>query len=126
MLRSVILQSPSTVIFESSSIDLARSRSPRSGGGIECNAQRSSASIPKLEPFSRSRIDRRMQEPSFLQKCENDLTGLFLPLKFVAFASRNRKFLSFFSFSFKISLIRIFWVKMSDSSESWETLKKKI
>nr|ACD64979.1 unknown protein [Ophiopogon japonicus] len=73
MLGSVILQSPpsSTVPFESSSfVDVGRSRSAR----FVCNAQRSSASIPKLEPFSRSRIDRRMQEPSFLKKCENDLT----------------------------------------------------
>lgn len=71
MLGSVILHSPpsATVLFESF-VDVARSRSAR----FVCNAQRSSASIPKLGPFSRSRIDRRMQEPSFLQKCENDLT----------------------------------------------------
>ncbi|ONK64854.1 uncharacterized protein A4U43_C07F30670 [Asparagus officinalis] len=73
MLGSMILQSPSTVLFDSNCIDPSRSRSPRSRG-VVCNAQRSSASIPKLESFSRSRIDRRIQEPEFLQKCENDLT----------------------------------------------------
>lgn len=39
-----------------------------------CNGERSSSSIPKLEPFSRSRIDRMIKEPSFLQKFENELT----------------------------------------------------
>lgn len=74
MIRSVILQSTAPPLFESNCGDLSRSRWQRSRGAVVCDAQRSSASIPKLEPFSRSRIDRRIPEPSFLQKCENDLT----------------------------------------------------
>ncbi|XP_072956485.1 CCG-binding protein 1-like [Typha angustifolia] len=53
-----------------SSSDLYRGRR----SGVVCDARRSSASIPKLEPFSRSRIDRLLKEPSFLQKSESDLT----------------------------------------------------
>uniref|UniRef100_A0A1D1XG37 Mitochondrial escape protein 2 n=1 Tax=Anthurium amnicola TaxID=1678845 RepID=A0A1D1XG37_9ARAE len=36
--------------------------------------RRGASSIPKLEPFSRSRIERLVREPTFLQKSENDLT----------------------------------------------------
>ena len=41
---------------------------------VVCDAHRSSSSIPKLEPFSRSRIERRIKDPPLLQKYENDLT----------------------------------------------------
>lgn len=46
---------------------------------VFCNANsEDEVGIPKLEAFSRSRIDRRKIEPSFLQKTENELAGLFL------------------------------------------------
>ncbi|KAJ0961047.1 hypothetical protein J5N97_000948 [Dioscorea zingiberensis] len=43
---------------------------------IVCCSGRSGgpSSIPKLEPFSRSRIDRLVKDPPFLQKAEDDLT----------------------------------------------------
>ncbi|XP_010941870.1 CCG-binding protein 1 [Elaeis guineensis] len=77
MLRSVAIRVPSSsfaarFLVETDAVDLSQARPRRSSVG--CNAQRSDASIPKLEPFSRSRIDRLIKEPSFLQKCENDLT----------------------------------------------------
>ncbi|XP_038971662.1 CCG-binding protein 1-like [Phoenix dactylifera] len=79
MLRSVAIRAPSSsfaasfLLEPSAAVDLSQARPvPRSS--VVCNAQRSDASIPKLEPFSRSRIDRLIKEPSFLQKCENDLT----------------------------------------------------
>ncbi|XP_010908821.1 CCG-binding protein 1 [Elaeis guineensis] len=77
MLRSVAIPSPSpsfasSFLLEPAAVDVSLGRTVRPS--VVCNAQRSNASIPKLEPFSRSRIDRRMKEPSFLQKSENDLT----------------------------------------------------
>ena len=35
------------------------------------------SSVPNLEPFSRSKIDRLVKDPSFLRKTEDDLTGEF-------------------------------------------------
>ncbi|KAG1368558.1 CCG-binding protein 1 [Cocos nucifera] len=77
MLRSVAIRAPSSsfaarFLAEPNAVDLSQARPPRSS--VACNARRSDVSIPKLEPFSRSRIDRLIKEPSFLQKCENDLT----------------------------------------------------
>ncbi|KAH0458974.1 hypothetical protein IEQ34_011788 [Dendrobium chrysotoxum] len=65
--------SPSALLLESAAGDVSRSRPARPMVAC-CSGQRSSASIPKLEPFSRSRIDRRLKDPPFLQKSENDLT----------------------------------------------------
>lgn len=45
-----------------------------SGSGT---AESGASSVPKLEPFSRSRIERLVKDPPFLQKTENDLTGEF-------------------------------------------------
>ncbi|XP_076897691.1 CCG-binding protein 1-like [Bidens hawaiensis] len=38
-----------------------------------CCASRSHAYIPKLEPFSRSKLDRIVKDPPLIQKSENDL-----------------------------------------------------
>ncbi|XP_010255079.1 PREDICTED: CCG-binding protein 1-like [Nelumbo nucifera] len=73
MLRSVPLpsSSSSSAILESN--DLHRSRSSSRAVSTICSSSRSHAYIPKLEPFSRSKIDRRLKEPSLIQKTENDL-----------------------------------------------------
>lgn len=74
MLRSVASPpSPSALWFESAAGDLSRGRQSRPAVAC-CSGRRSSASIPKLEPFSRSRIDRRLKDPPLLEKTENDLT----------------------------------------------------
>ncbi|KAI0503714.1 hypothetical protein KFK09_014652 [Dendrobium nobile] len=65
--------SPSALLLESAAGDVSRSRPARPMVAC-CSGQRSSASIPKLEPFSRSRIDRRLKDPPFLQKSEDELT----------------------------------------------------
>ncbi|PKU64718.1 CCG-binding protein 1 [Dendrobium catenatum] len=65
--------SPSALLLESAAGDVSRSRPGRPMVAC-CSGQRSSASIPKLEPFSRSRIDRRLKDPPFLQKSEDELT----------------------------------------------------
>lgn len=78
MLGSIALRSTNPISFssralqfESSAADLLRSRRRSS---VVCDAnQRSDAAIPKLEPFNRSRIDRGVKDPPFLQKTENDL-----------------------------------------------------
>ncbi|XP_058069247.1 CCG-binding protein 1 [Magnolia sinica] len=59
--------SSSSLLIEASEISRSRAAS------TICNAQRSNAYIPKLEPFSRSKIDRGVKEPSFLQKSETEL-----------------------------------------------------
>lgn len=74
MLRSLASPlSPSALLFESAAGDVHRSRPARPAVSC-CSGRRSSDSIPKLEPFSRSRIDRWLKDPPFLQKTENDLT----------------------------------------------------
>ncbi|KAF8013640.1 hypothetical protein BT93_I1486 [Corymbia citriodora subsp. variegata] len=39
---------------------------------VTCSS-RSDACIPKLEPFSRSKLERGLKEPPLIQKCENEL-----------------------------------------------------
>ncbi|PKA54320.1 hypothetical protein AXF42_Ash000153 [Apostasia shenzhenica] len=74
MLRSLVSPtSPSALLFESAGGDLCR-RFPTRSSSASCCVQRTRGSVPKLEPFSRSRIDRGIKEPPFLRKSENDLT----------------------------------------------------
>ncbi|XP_020599108.1 CCG-binding protein 1 [Phalaenopsis equestris] len=74
MLRSLAPPtSAPPLLFDSAAGDLSRCRPARPAAAC-CSGQRSSAYIPKLEPFSRSKIDRRLKDPPFLQKFENDLT----------------------------------------------------
>ncbi|KAK2978387.1 hypothetical protein RJ640_016489 [Escallonia rubra] len=53
--------------------DLHQCSSRRVGSTI-CASSRSSAYIPKLEPFSRSRLDRVARDPPLIQKAENELS----------------------------------------------------
>ncbi|KVI10746.1 CCG-binding protein 1-like [Cynara cardunculus var. scolymus] len=39
-----------------------------------CRSSRNNAYIPKLEPFSRSKLDRLVKDPPLIQKSENDLS----------------------------------------------------
>ncbi|KAI3769830.1 hypothetical protein L6452_00944 [Arctium lappa] len=39
-----------------------------------CCSSRNNAYIPKLEPFSRSKLDRLVKDPPLIQKSENDLS----------------------------------------------------
>ncbi|XP_039173814.1 uncharacterized protein LOC120296188 [Eucalyptus grandis] len=39
---------------------------------VRCSS-RGNACIPKLEPFSRTRLERGLREPPLIQKCENEL-----------------------------------------------------
>ncbi|RZR83036.1 hypothetical protein BHM03_00009585 [Ensete ventricosum] len=81
MLGSVALRSPPLQIrpghvWEAAAGDLSSSRpstlAPRSI--IVCDAQRSYGSIPKLKPFSRSRFERWLKDPPFLQQIENEIS----------------------------------------------------
>ncbi|CAL9751291.1 unnamed protein product [Musa acuminata subsp. burmannicoides] len=80
MLGSVALRSPPlhscpAFALEIAGLDLSsRSSRPAPRSTVLCDAQRSHASIPKLEPFSRSRIERWLKDPPFLQKTKNDLS----------------------------------------------------
>ncbi|XP_010263785.1 PREDICTED: CCG-binding protein 1 [Nelumbo nucifera] len=72
MIRSLPLPSSPSLILEVN--DLHRSRSSSRAASTICSSSsRSNAYIPKLEPFSRSKIDRRLKEPSFIQKTESEL-----------------------------------------------------
>ncbi|RWW86078.1 hypothetical protein BHE74_00005202 [Ensete ventricosum] len=81
MLGSVALRSPPLQIrpghvWEAAAGDLSSSRpstlAPRSI--VVCDAQRSYGSIPKLKPFSRSRFERWLKDPPFLQQIENEIS----------------------------------------------------
>ncbi|KAK3412460.1 CCG-binding protein 1 [Eucalyptus grandis] len=50
----------------------APSPSRRFAPAVRCSS-RSDACIPKLEPFSRTRLERGLREPPLIQKCENEL-----------------------------------------------------
>ena len=41
--------------------------------------------VPKLEPFSRTKLERAVKEPSLIEKSENDLAGPFPLLIFKFF-----------------------------------------
>ena len=41
--------------------------------------------VPKLEPFSRTKLERAVKEPSLIEKSENDLVGPFPLLIFKFF-----------------------------------------
>lgn len=81
MLGSVALRSPPLHSCPAFALEIAgpdlssRSSRPAPRSTVLCDAQRSHASIPKLEPFSRSRIERWLKDPPFLQKTKNDLGG---------------------------------------------------
>ncbi|KAJ6816769.1 CCG-binding protein 1 [Iris pallida] len=71
MLSTSVLPSPVSSGFITG--DILRPRSERTSAVCGA-ARRSDASIPKLEPFSRSRIDRWIPEPPLLKKTEDGLT----------------------------------------------------
>ncbi|PIN08681.1 hypothetical protein CDL12_18746 [Handroanthus impetiginosus] len=50
-----------------------KSAPSRSGSTICCSASRNNAYIPKLEPFSRNKIDRAVKDPPLIQKSENQI-----------------------------------------------------
>ncbi|KAJ9561215.1 hypothetical protein OSB04_006375 [Centaurea solstitialis] len=62
MIRSVPSRSP------------AVHRPPLAPSTTICCSSRNNAYIPKLEPFSRSKLDRLVKDPPLIQKSENDLS----------------------------------------------------
>lgn len=79
MLQSLILSSSSSaLIVDSLDLHGLRSLSSSSRGGINSRISCSSSSrnngyIPKLEPFSRSRLERAIKDPPLIQRSENQL-----------------------------------------------------
>ncbi|XP_057963748.1 CCG-binding protein 1 [Malania oleifera] len=74
MIRSVPVSSSS--VSSSSSVlcnDLHLSVSSTRFASTICCSSRSNASIPKLEPFSRSKLDRALKDPPLIEKSENDI-----------------------------------------------------
>ncbi|KAI3895769.1 hypothetical protein MKW98_025560 [Papaver atlanticum] len=63
----------SSLLFDT--IDLPRTKYmiKPSSSMICCSSSSSSRSVPKLEPFSRNKIDRGIKELPFVQKYENEL-----------------------------------------------------
>lgn len=67
MLQSLSLSSSSSLI-----LDLRGSRKYR----ISCSSSsRNNGYIPKLEPFSRSKLERAIKDPPLIQRSENQLAG---------------------------------------------------
>ncbi|XP_068655569.1 CCG-binding protein 1 [Aristolochia californica] len=60
--------SSSTLLVE------AAEKTRRRSDSFVCCARSRDVYIPKLEPFSRSKIERGLKEPSLIQKTENDLS----------------------------------------------------
>ncbi|KAA8545893.1 hypothetical protein F0562_020656 [Nyssa sinensis] len=74
MIRSGSLPSSSSTLLLESNNDFHCSRSsPRAASSTICCSSRSNAYIPKLEPFSRSKLDRLVKDPPLIQKSENEL-----------------------------------------------------
>ncbi|RWR73552.1 CCG-binding protein 1-like protein [Cinnamomum micranthum f. kanehirae] len=74
MMSSVLFPSSSSSSFLLEAPELSRSRA----SSTICNnsSQRRSVYIPKLEPFCKSKIERGVKGPSFIQKTENELAVL--------------------------------------------------
>ncbi|XP_057787412.1 CCG-binding protein 1 [Salvia miltiorrhiza] len=57
----------------------------RSGGSwspaVCCSVSRNNTYIPKLEPFSRNKIDRAVREPPLIQKAENEIADYCVTLE---------------------------------------------
>ncbi|KAK9129653.1 hypothetical protein Sjap_010140 [Stephania japonica] len=84
MLRSITtLPSSSSLFLET--VDGPRSRSSwRAASSTICcssSSSRNHGQIPKLEPFSRSKADRWLREPSLIEKTENDISDYCLALE---------------------------------------------
>ncbi|KAF5727233.1 hypothetical protein HS088_TW22G00922 [Tripterygium wilfordii] len=45
-----------------------------SAKAITCSSSANGSHIPKLEPFSRTKLERVLKEPPLIEKCENDLS----------------------------------------------------
>ncbi|KAK9287439.1 hypothetical protein L1049_015860 [Liquidambar formosana] len=68
MITSLTLPSPSSsLLFEAKDLHSSRFAS------TICCSSRSDAFIPKLEPFSRSKLDRLVRDPPLIEKSENEL-----------------------------------------------------
>ncbi|RZC67144.1 hypothetical protein C5167_010838 [Papaver somniferum] len=75
MISSVPLPSSASSSLLFDTIDLPRNKYmiKPSSSMICCSSSSSSRSVPKLEPFSRNKIDRGIKELPFVQKSENEL-----------------------------------------------------
>lgn len=82
MIKSVLLRSCSSpLLLEANDLHRTRrSSSSRFASTITCSS-RGHAYIPKLEPFSRSKSERFVKEPPFIEKFENELSGILQFLK---------------------------------------------
>lgn len=70
--------SSNTLVFESNNLwQYSKSRS----GSVCCSVSRNNADIPKLEPFSRNKIDRAAIEPPLIQKAENQIADYCVTLE---------------------------------------------
>ncbi|KAK9165309.1 hypothetical protein Scep_000500 [Stephania cephalantha] len=82
MLRLITtLPSSSSLFLET--VDGPRSRSFRAASTTICSSSssRNHGQVPKLEPFSRSKADRWLREPSLIEKTENDISDYCLALE---------------------------------------------
>ncbi|XP_004290382.1 PREDICTED: uncharacterized protein LOC101299254 [Fragaria vesca subsp. vesca] len=71
MMKSVLLRPcpSSTLLFKSHT----EAHPQKMASTVRCSS-RNQAHIPKLEPFSRSKLDRAIQGPTLIEKCENELS----------------------------------------------------
>ncbi|KAJ7946010.1 CCG-binding protein 1 [Quillaja saponaria] len=73
MIKSVLLRSCSSpLLFEPKDLHRRRTSSTRLASTVYCSS-RSQPYIPKLEPFSRTKLERVVREPPLIEKSENEL-----------------------------------------------------
>ncbi|XP_043706249.1 CCG-binding protein 1 [Telopea speciosissima] len=77
MIRSMLLHpssSSATAFFGASDLNRSTVSCSRVGTTVcSSSSSRSNFYTPNHEPFSRSKIDKGLKEPSFIEKCENEL-----------------------------------------------------
>ncbi|PQM35975.1 CCG-binding protein 1 [Prunus yedoensis var. nudiflora] len=66
--------SSSPLLFEANREAFSARPSPPKFASTICCSSRNHAYIPKLEPFSRSKLDRAIRDPPLIEKCENELS----------------------------------------------------
>ncbi|XP_050231783.1 CCG-binding protein 1 [Mercurialis annua] len=80
MIKSIIIQSSSPLaVVESKDFNgcTTANTSKKVCLAISCSSSsssRSSSYIPKLQPFSRTKLERAVKSPPLIQKCENELS----------------------------------------------------
>lgn len=77
MIKSTLLRSCSSpLLLEAKDLRRSSPATTRFASTVCCSSPRSHAFIPKLEPFSRTKLERAVKDPPLIEKSVNELAGM--------------------------------------------------